>query len=76
MRWILWGLLYFAIFMAFAVAGPESEISHATTGLMIVAGLFSIVHAFSVRNDYLMRLENQMHKAVEEEESTRRRFEA
>ena len=71
-RWILWGLVYLAVFIVFAVTSPESEIGQASTGLMIVFGIVSIVHAFMVRNDYLVRLENRMQEAAEEETSTRR----
>ncbi|MGH3086154.1 MAG: hypothetical protein ACRDSJ_02400 [Rubrobacteraceae bacterium] len=63
-RWIMWGILYFAIFLLFAVSEPifgqQSEITEALTGLLIVSGIVSIVHAFSVRSDYLMELENRL----------------
>ena len=61
-RWLLWGTLYFALFIAFAVSEPlfgrHSEISEAIVGLFIVSWIVSVVHAFSVRLDYLMKLEN------------------
>ncbi|MBA2694212.1 MAG: hypothetical protein H0U65_17240 [Rubrobacter sp.] len=63
-RWILWGVLYFAVFLLFAVSEPifgqQSEITEALTGLLIVSGIASIVHAFSVRSDYLMGFENRL----------------
>jgi ABC-type multidrug transport system fused ATPase/permease subunit len=63
-RWIMWGILYFAIFLLFAVSEPifgqQSEVAEALTGLLIVSGIVSIVHAFSVRSDYLMGLENKL----------------
>src|SRR5215211_3083571 len=64
-KWILWGLLYFAIFMVYVITeeitGPGSGAAQTTVGLMIIAGFFSIVHAFLLRNDYLVSLENRMH---------------
>ncbi len=77
-RWVLWGLLYFVVFMLFAVPNgndPDSEIARATVGPMIVAGFISVVHAFLVRTDYLLRLENRMQEAAETDARLRRRLE-
>jgi hypothetical protein len=74
-RWILWGTVYFAIIMVFAILPFESKYAETSVGLMVVAGFISIVHAFLVRDDYLVRLENRMHKAAEEEAGTRSRLE-
>jgi hypothetical protein len=79
-RWILWGLLYLTPIMAFVIAseiaGSESGLAQTMIGVTIVAGFFSIVHAFLLRNDYLVRLENRMHQAAEEVISARRHLEA
>jgi hypothetical protein len=78
-RWLLWGLLYFAAFAAFAtfmMIDPESQISSVATGLMVVAGIVSAIHAFAVRDEYLVRLENRMREVADAEEWTRRRLEA
>ncbi len=74
--WILWGLLYLTPLMGYIIAsetaGLGSGLAQTLIGVTIVAGFFSIVHAFLVRNDYLVRLENRMHQAAEEEISARR----
>jgi hypothetical protein len=75
-RWILWGLLYLTVFIVFVTTSPASEIAQATTSLMIVAGIVSIVHAFMVRNDYMMSLEYRMHEAAQDEASRHQRLEA
>jgi hypothetical protein len=79
-RWILWGLMYFMPFLALAAAsntaGPGSLPARVTVPLMIVVGIASIVHAFLVRDDYLVRLENRMQEATETGARRRRRLEA
>ena len=80
-RWLLWGLLYFAAFTAvaaiatFGTVSPGSRIWGVATGLMVVAGIVSAVHAFAIRGDYLVRLENRMQEVAEADERTRRRLE-
>ncbi len=69
-RWVLWSLVYFAIFLAFAVTS-NSWVSDYTVGVMIVAGGISVVHAFAVREDYLVRLERRMHEVSDVEARTR-----
>ena len=68
-RWILWGLIYLMIFLSYtisdAVAGQSNGVTQALIGLTIVSGFFSIVHAFVVRPDYLVRLENREHVEFE-----------
>src|SRR5215212_5139866 len=77
-RWILWGLLYSMVFIAVAItsrtAGPGSDTANATVALMIVVGIVSVVHAFLVRNDYLVLLENRIQEAAETEALRRRRL--
>jgi hypothetical protein len=65
-RWLVWGTLYFAAFLAFAVlTGYENRGGEIATGLMIVAGMVSVVHAFAIRDDYLVRLERRIHESDE-----------
>lgn len=79
-RWLLWGVVYFCAFAPLAVAPEGSRIGEFAVGLMIVAGMVSVVHAFAIRDDYLVRLENRMQEATEEaaeaDTRTRRRLEA
>jgi hypothetical protein len=64
--WLVWGAVYFAVFLAFAVlTGFENRGGEIATGLMIVTGIVSVVHAFAVRDDYLVRLERQVHENAE-----------
>ncbi|MDP9438903.1 MAG: hypothetical protein M3P49_09180, partial [Actinomycetota bacterium] len=41
-------------------------VAQVLVGLTIVSGFFSIVHAFAVRPDYLVRLENRKHAEIED----------
>lgn len=78
-RWLPWGLLYFAAFAAvatFGMVGPESRIWGVATGIMVVAGIVSVVHSFAIRGDYRVRLENRMQELADADERTRRRLEA
>jgi len=71
-RWLLWGLLYFVAFAAMAATNSGSQPTDVTIGLMIVAGMVSVVHAFAVRSDYLVRLENRMREVADADERARR----
>lgn len=68
-RWILWGLVYLAIFTSYAisdgVAGQDNDVTQVLIGLTIISGFFSVVHAFVVRPDYLVRLENREHASIQ-----------
>jgi len=65
-RWLVWGAVYFAAFLAaVVVSGSESRGGDTLIGLMIIAGMVSVVHAFAIRDDYLVRLERRMHAAAE-----------
>lgn len=78
-RWVLWGLVYLAIFASFAISdglvGQGNDLTQVLIGLTIISWFFSIVHAFAVRPDYLVRLENLEHASVEDR-TTVERFEA
>jgi hypothetical protein len=74
-RWLAWGLVYFAIFVA-AVVTSGSQAMQFLFGLMVVAGTASAVHAFAIREDYLVRLERRLHEAHEEDARLRRNGEA
>lgn len=78
-RWILWGGVYFATFAAFAffaTVNSEGQVTSVAAGLMIVAGIVSVVHAFAIRGDYLVLLENSMQEVADAGERTRRGLEA
>jgi hypothetical protein len=65
-RWLVWGTLYFAAFLAFTVlTSYENRGGEIATGLMIVVGIVSVVHAFAIRDDYLVRLERRIHETAE-----------
>ena len=40
-----------------------------------MAGIVSAVHAFAIRDEYLVRLENRMQEVADADERTRRRLE-
>lgn len=62
-KWVVWGMLYLALFLAFAISEPvfgrQSEITEAITSLFIVFWVASVVHAFSARPNYLVELESR-----------------
>jgi hypothetical protein len=64
-RWFVWGAVYFAVFLAFAVFSSESTGGQIAISVMMVMGIISVVHAFAIRDDYLVRLERLMHEATE-----------
>lgn len=75
-RWVLWGLVYLAIFASFAISdgvvGQGNDVTQALIGLTIISWFFSVVHAFAVRPDYLVRLENREHASIEDRITIRR----
>jgi len=67
-RWLVWGMLYLAAFLTFAAAPANGSTGgQIVFGIMVVAGIISVVHAFAVRDDYLIRLERRMDEGVEVE---------
>lgn len=60
-KWILWGLVYaipFILSMAFADRPAfDGWIGDLTVILTLILGIISIVHAFRIRKEYLLRLE-------------------
>lgn len=75
-RWLLWGVVYLAAFAPLPLAPTGSRIGEFAAGLVIVAGVVSVVHAFAVREDYLARLESRTQEAAEAGARARRRLEA
>lgn len=60
-KWILWGVFYSVPF-AIGMATPVTEEGSGWTGdlwvgVLLITWIFSIVHAFVIRRDYLTRLE-------------------
>jgi hypothetical protein len=74
-RWLVWGAVYLAAFAVYMSAKPGSETQLVLTGLMVVIGVVSVVHAFAIRGDYLARLENRMREVADTDERARRRLE-
>lgn len=62
-RWFLWGLAYLAAFLPAALSNAQSQVGQYAVSLMIVAAIASVVHAFAIREDYLVRLERRMDEA-------------
>ncbi len=60
-KWILWGLVYaipFILSMVFAERPAfDGWIGDLTVTLTLILGIISIVHAFRIRKEYLLRLE-------------------
>ncbi len=74
-RWLLWGFAYFAVFLT-VMLSVETRIGQYTVGLMVVTGIASVIHAFAVREGYLVRLERKIDEASEADRVTRRYPEA
>ncbi len=67
-KWILWGLVYaipFILAMAFAESSAfDGWIGNLTVTLTLILGIISIVHAFRIRKEYLLRLEALQRREV------------
>lgn len=77
-RWALWGLVYAIPFML-TMANPFPEGSVADDNLttaIIIGCLISIIHAFSIRKEFLLRLEARQLLARGEDEALLRKIEA
>lgn len=60
-KWVSWGVLYavpLVLLIIVTEVAPGSSTESVITGVTVVSGFFSIVHALLIRNDYLMSLEN------------------
>ncbi len=75
LRWFLWGVVYLLPVAAFLFA-PTKEIENFASGLGLVAWLVSAVHAFAIRNDYLVRLERRLQETAGEDSLVPHPFEA
>lgn len=78
LRWILWGLAYSVPFM-FLMAIAETPaidgwMGDVSTLLILTSGAGSIVHAFLVRKEYLLRLDARQRSAHAAEEAMRHRI--
>lgn len=58
-RWLLWGAFYAAPLMLFAIftVNLPQRWSDITLNATVVLGIVSVVHAFLIRKEYLLRLE-------------------
>lgn len=60
-KWLIWGLLYsltFVLAMIFAdTPAFEGWVGDVIIALTLLLGIISIVHAFKIRKEYLMRLD-------------------
>lgn len=78
LKWILWGLLYSVPFIVQgSVLEPEtrdSTLGNLMIALQLILAVVSIVHAFKVRKEYLLRLEFLLRGAVEREADMKRRL--
>lgn len=54
-KWIFAGLIYS---IPFIIAMITEDSNNFTTGLILILGIASIVHAFKIRTEYLVRLES------------------
>jgi hypothetical protein len=62
-RRLVWGGVYLAPFVAFLSTDPVSQAGQIAIGFMVTAGMVSVVHAFAIREDYLVRLERRLDEA-------------
>lgn len=53
-KWIIYSIIYAAPFMACMVVGKATDF---LSGLVILSGIVGIVHAFIIRQEYLIRLD-------------------
>jgi hypothetical protein len=80
-KWLLWGLFYaipFVLAMGFGIGSGGQGVnigwlSDLTYFLTIVLGLMSILHAFKIRKEYLIRLESVQNQARTNESLLRER---
>lgn len=81
-KWILWGLLYSTPFIVemFVLDSEtrDSTLGNLTIALQLILAVVSIIHAFKIRKEYLLRLEalQRARKAMDREATLKRRIEA
>lgn len=76
-RWIYWGVLYslpFILAMITAESPIDSWQTDVAFSLMLGLGIMSIIHAFQVRKEYLMRLETLQQSRVGTDAALRQRI--
>jgi hypothetical protein len=75
-RWLLWGAAYLCVYLATFLVDLQSQVGEIVTGLSIVVGIISTVHAFAIRSDYLVRLERRLQEGAGERPLLPNPFEA
>lgn len=77
-KWILWGLVYaipFILSMAF-VERPAFDgwVGDLAVALTLILGVISIIHAFTIRKEYLLRLEALQRSEIDTNAALRQRI--
>lgn len=79
LKWIVWGIVYsvpFVLAMIFAgTPAFEGRIGDLTIVLTLLLGVISIVHAFRVRKEYILRLSVLQEDTPERDETLKRKIE-
>lgn len=61
LRWFLWGFIYLIPFVLLFTTDDGNDgntpLENTVVGSMILVGVITVVHAFIVRDDYLVRLD-------------------
>ncbi len=78
-KWIFWGLFYsipFVLMMAYIAPTRSGDtwLGNLTIFLQLVQAVASPLHAFWIRNEYLLRLEVSQKRKAEQEVELRRRL--
>jgi hypothetical protein len=77
-KWLLWGLVYAIpfIFFMFVVDARSMNgmLGDLTTGLQLITAVVSPIHAFRIRDEYLLRLVALERGAAERDETLKRRL--
>lgn len=79
-RWVFWGFFYtipFALAMVFgSTQAFDGWVGDVIVALTLIFGVISIVHAFMIRKEYLLRLNALQRGAVERDNALKQRVEA
>ena len=77
-KWIFYGLIYaipLILYQVFPSEGPNPDITSYILGLFVLFWLISIIHAFLIRKEYLIRLETLKKYGDNKEEVLREKIE-